>query len=187
MTRSIHKRYDDPLDLIWVHTARDCGIQIVRSADVFAAWDGKGILQIGTPETLDPDDSLAQMILHELCHALVAGPQAFQQEDWGLDYDQNDHQVFEHAALRLQAALADTVRLRTFFASTTDFRDYFDRLPIHPLDDPEDEATRLAMQAMQRLEASDWNSPIRRALAATAKIAKLLSEFTEEDSIWRSV
>ncbi|MCP4461219.1 MAG: hypothetical protein GY819_00305 [Planctomycetaceae bacterium] len=186
MPRSIHKRYSDPLDLIWVRTAHNCGIQVVRSTQVFAAWDGKGKLQIGTPETLDPDDSLAQMILHELCHALVAGPQAFQEEDWGLDYDQQDHEVYEHAALRLQAALADTVHLRTFFASTTDFRDYFDRLPENPLDDSTDEATGLAIQAMQRLKGSSWDSPIREALMATAKISQLLTDFAGEDSIWRS-
>ncbi|MEP7112338.1 MAG: YkgJ family cysteine cluster protein, partial [Ilumatobacteraceae bacterium] len=44
-----------------------------------------GTLLIGTDETLDADDSLAQMIFHEICHAIVAGPENFGSTDWGLD------------------------------------------------------------------------------------------------------
>ena len=44
--------------------------------------DGCGRLH--PKETLDEDDSLAQIVLHELCHALVEGPESLTKEDWGL-------------------------------------------------------------------------------------------------------
>ena len=34
---------------------------------------------------LDADDSLAQLVLHEICHLLVQGPAHRDQNDWGLD------------------------------------------------------------------------------------------------------
>ena len=108
-----------------------------------ASWNGAGVLTIGTPETLDPDDSLAQMILHETCHALCEGPESLQKMDWGLDNSSPAKRVHEHACLRLQAALADQYGLRAFFAATTMFRAYYDRLPSEPLapsDDPAESA-----------------------------------------------
>lgn len=186
MSRKISKLYQDPVDLIWLNVARQCGIKVVRDSEVFASWNGAGVLRIGTPETLDADDSLAQMILHELCHALVAGPDSFTKEDWGLDYDEASHQVFERAALRLQAALADEFGMRQFFASTTDYREYFDQLPEDALStETNDPAADLAHQAMQRLQTGEWNSPIRDGIKRTNAIAKLLTELTEENSIWK--
>jgi hypothetical protein len=69
--RKIDRKYSDPVDLIWLHAAAEMGMRIERSAEVNASWNGAGVLTIGTPETLDPDDCLAQMILHESCHASV--------------------------------------------------------------------------------------------------------------------
>ena len=80
MMRTILSEYQDPVDLIWLQTCRRWGWQIDRSNQVFAAWNGKGTLTIGTSETLDADDSLAQLILHEFCHAMVEGPE--QSVEW---------------------------------------------------------------------------------------------------------
>jgi hypothetical protein len=131
--RPITKTYDDPLNLIWLHAAAHMGMRVERSPEVNASWDGAGVLTIGTPETLDPDDSLAQMILHETCHALVEGPESLTQLDWGLPNMGRENRVHEHACLRLQAALADQVGMRQFFAATTMFRAYYDALPADPL------------------------------------------------------
>jgi len=184
MRRKITKHYQDPVDVIWLHAARQCGMEVVRNPEVFATWDGHGVLKIGTPETLDEDDSLAQLILHEICHALVAGPAAIGQEDWGLDYDDANHQIFEQATLRLQAALADQFGLRRFFASTTDFREYFDTLPADPLLDDSDPAAALAILAMDRATNGPWAGPLSDALGRTAIIANVVKEQADENSIW---
>lgn len=179
--------YRDPLDLIWIQTARLLGVQVERDASVFASWDGAGVLRIGTPETLDPDDSLAQMILHELCHLLVEGPDAMSRADWGLVSDNPQHRVREHACLRLQAALADTVGLREFFAATTVFRVYYDRLPNNPLENDGDPAVTLALAAWQRARSEPWAGPLDRALRMTAEIAHMLRVIVPPDSLWSKV
>ena len=66
-------------------TAERLGMGVVRSDDAWASWDGDGTLTLATPAVLDPDDCLAQMIFHEICHALVAGERALQTRDWGLE------------------------------------------------------------------------------------------------------
>lgn len=184
--RTINHVYQDPVDIIWLHAARELGIQVMRDAEVFAAWDGNSTLRIGTPETLDPDDSLAQMIFHEICHWLIEGPESFSEEDWGLDYDRPEHAVREHACLRLQAALADRFGLRTFFASTTDFRDYFDSLPADPLADPEDPAAVLATEGLQRALSSDIATVLDHALRKTREIANVIQGLAPENSLWRT-
>lgn len=185
--RTITKTYDDPLTLIWLHAAARMGMRVVRSAEVNASWDGAGVLTIGTPETLDPDDSLAQMVLHEVCHALVEGPESVQLLDWGL-LNCPTKKLHEHACLRLQAALADRYGLREFFASTTMFRPYYDRLPADPLaDDDEtndDPAIALAQTAWQRATQGPWAEAIDEALARTAQLARALEGITTEDSLW---
>ena len=185
MTRQITKHYQDPVDVIWLHAACQCGIEVQRDPEVFASWDGNGVLRIGTPESLDADDSLAQMILHEICHALVAGPDGFDQEDWGLDYDKRSDQVFEHATIRLQAALADQYNLRSFFASTTDFRDYFNQLSEDPLTGDGDPASVLARTAIERHHHGPWKQPVNDALLRTAVIANTIASLVDDNSIWK--
>ena len=68
-----HHRYIDPLTQVWLGAARRIGLRVVRTPDAYAATDGRGTLAIGDDATLDADDSLAQMIFHELCHSLVEG------------------------------------------------------------------------------------------------------------------
>lgn len=182
--RKITKSYDDPLALVWIRAAKEMGIRIERSTEVNASWDGAGVLTIGTPETLDPDDSLAQMILHEVCHALCEGPDSLTKQDWGLDNFNPAKRVHEHACLRLQAALADQLGMRAFFASTTMFRAYYDHLPPDPLADDDDPAIALAHAGWQRAQGGPWSAPLRDALERTALIARALLGATTDDSLW---
>ncbi|TWT98057.1 hypothetical protein Pla108_22120 [Botrimarina colliarenosi] len=187
--RKIERTYADPLTLIWTHAAAQMGMRIERSAEVNASWDGAGVLTIGTPETLDPDDCLAQMVLHEACHALCEGPASWRQLDWGLQNNPSK-KVHEHACLRLQAALADQVGMRDFFAATTVFRAYYDQLPAQPLaaNDPlaadDDPAIAMAQAAWDRAQDGPWGAVLRDALERTAQIARALKGVTPDDSLW---
>lgn len=183
--RTIKYEYRDPLEVIWLHAAEQMGMRIERSADVFASWDGNGVLYIGASKTLDPDDSLAQMIFHEACHALVEGPEAMTKPDWGLEIDNPAHRVREHACLRLQAALAEPHGLRWFFAATTNFRKYYDQLPGDPLlDDDDDPAAPMARAGWERMQAGVWAEPLSNALKRSAAIAAIVKQAAGDDSLW---
>jgi Putative zinc- or iron-chelating domain len=184
--RVIAWRYDDPVDLIWLRAAQRLGIEVVRSRDAYATWDGKGTLGIAVREHFDADDSLAQMIFHELCHALVAGPKRTQQ-DWGLSNTSDEDLVFEHACHRLQATLAGPYGLREFMAVTTEWRPYWDALPDEPLAPCADPAQPLAARAFERAQLAPWADVLHDALEATATIAALLGEQVASDSLWRRV
>lgn len=181
--REIKLRYQDPVEIIWIRMARELGIRVERDCTVFASWDGARVLRIGTPDTLDADDCLAQMILHEICHALVEGPESFYLPDWGIE-NHPSQRVHEHACLRLQAALADTCQLREFLASTTMFRAYYDQLPDDPLRHDGDPAVELALQGWRRSRQPFWSRPLDRALQATSEIARLLDGIAPSDSLW---
>jgi hypothetical protein len=169
--RTVRRRYVDPLDAVWLRAAADVGLQVVRAPDAFASTDGRGQLLLGTPETLDPDDCLAQMIFHELCHALVQGPASFAEVDWGLDNETERDVVREHACLRVQAALLAPLGLRVAFAPTTDFRDWYDALSDDPLEGSDDDASiPLAKEALARVDTPPWAPHLRRALDASARI-----------------
>ncbi len=188
--RTINHHYDDPVDLIWMRAAEDLGLKIVRSADVFAAYDGKGTLTISRPEDFDADDCLAQMIFHEICHWLVAGRQANHLEDWGLSNIDDRDLVVEYAAHRLQATLSAPYGLRDFMAVTTDWRPYWDGLPDDPLrdgDDPasNDPATTLAKDGAHLARFEPFVSVLQRSLAATAAIADVVREIANPSSLWR--
>jgi hypothetical protein len=169
--RTVRRRYVDPLDAVWLRAATDVGLHVVRAPDAFASTDGQGQLLLGTPETLDADDCLAQMIFHELCHALVQGPASFAEVDWGLDNETERDVVREHACLRVQAALLAPLDLRVAFAPTTDFRVWYDALPDDPLEGPPDDASiPLAKEALARVDTPPWAPHLRRALDASARI-----------------
>jgi hypothetical protein len=178
--------YQDPLDVIWIETARRLEIEIRRDAEVFAAWDGERVLTLGTPETLDPDDSLAQLIFHELCHALVEGPSRFHLPDWGLENRDTRDELHELACLRLQAALADRYGLRRFLAATTDYRPHYAELPPFPLGDQTHPAVVLALPGWERATAGPWAQPLAAALQATATILQVTRPFAPSNSLWRS-
>lgn len=185
MKRTITQTYTDPLDIIWTHAAAKMGMRIERSAEVNASWDGAGVLTIGTPETLDPDDCLAQMVLHEVCHALVEGPECLAKLDWGLE-NNPAKKSHEHATLRVQAALADQYGLRALFASTTMFRPYYDALPANPLAEADDPAIAMARAAWDRAKHGPWVDAIEDALRRTADIAKALDGVAPQDSLWHA-
>ena len=173
--------YLDPLDAIWLTVAARVGFRVERSAEVYASTDGKGVMTIGTPSTLDPDDCLAQMILHELCHSLIEGAESLGVPDFGLDNESERHVVREHACLRLQAWLTDKHGLRQALAPTTDFRSYYDELPEDPFGGEEDPATGVAKLGAARSEEGPWAPHLQEGLEATAKILEVVSQFEAAD------
>lgn len=179
MPRRPTHRYFDPLDQTWLGVARAVGLQVERSDEVYAHAPGDARLVIGNRATLDPDDCLAQMILHELCHAIVEGPQSFEAPDWGLDNTSPKDLVREHACLRVQAALADRVGLRDFLGATTVFRRYYDALGPDPLAG-EDPAAEIARSALPRAEAPPFSPHLARGLAATGAIVRAAAVFEPE-------
>jgi hypothetical protein len=182
--RAINHRYVDPVDLIWLRAAADLDLRVVRSAEVFAAYDGKGTLTISTEEHFDADDSLAQMIFHEICHWLVAGRRGYKLEDWGLSNIDDSDLVYEYAAIRLQAALSAPFGLRDFMAVTTDWRPYWNQLPEDPLADGSDPAIALAKEAAHLARLDPFKPVLTKALSATAEIADAVRGHASSDSLW---
>ncbi len=172
MARTITHRYVDPLAQIWLDCAARIGLRVVRSPDAYASTDGAGTLVIACDDALDPDDSLAQMIFHELCHSLVQGEDSFARADWGLDNETDRDAWREHACLRVQATLAARHGLRRFFAPSTDYRaDFWDHLPADPLADRAAPSTALAIAAVRRAAHPPWAPALGDALARTAQVA----------------
>ncbi len=184
MVRPIHHRYRDPLALIWLGVARRIGWRIERSPEVYASWDGDRTLTLAEPDDLDPDDNPGQMILHEICHALVQGPAGQRRLDWGLSNFDDRDLLAEHACHRLQAALADTVGLRGFFAVTTDWRPYWDALPADPLAPGDDPAIAPARAAWPAATTGPWSAAIADGLAATAALAGAVADFARPSDLW---
>lgn len=180
MDRTPAAQYSDPLDWIWIQFAAQLGLRVRRDSTVYASTDGKGTLTIGTPDTLDPDDCLAQMILHEVCHGLVQGEQSFLQPDWGLPNqpEQVNAESFtrEHACLRLQAALLRPWGLHRLLAPTTEFRVYYDQLPENPLSPGSDPAIPLAQAGMALSQRSPFAPGLQTALSKTAMVHRLCSD-----------
>ncbi len=174
-------RYDDPLARVWIDCAERIGFRIERTDQAFASTDGRGTILIGADEMLDSDDSLAQMIFHELCHALVEGEEGEGKVDWGIGHSGGRNPWREHACLRLQAYLAAGVGLRAFFAPTTDFRvSFWDSLGEDPFAaSPEAGGRRerscvAARLAAWRASRPRWK-PLKEALTASAAIAAIVS------------
>lgn len=184
LERHVTHRYEDPIDVVWVACAARLGYRIERGDDVYAGFDGAGTITVATGAELDPDDSLAQIVLHELCHALVASDTARRQPDWGLDNTGERDLVAELACHRLQAALADRHGLRAFMASTTEWRPHWDALPADPLAGDHDPAIALARAGWTRSRQSPWRDALDDALAATAAIAAAVSSAAQHTSLW---
>jgi hypothetical protein len=159
------------IERIWTTAAEEIGFRVVRTADAYASSDGTGRISIGTDEHLDGDDAVAQLIFHELCHALCEGPDRQRLPDWGLDNTgtEADHVMREHACLRLQVVLATPHGLRDLMAPTTEYRAYYDRLPADALADDGDPSVAQARVAAARAGAAPWQPAMQRALVLTAQ------------------
>jgi len=184
--RKIERKYTDPTDLIWAKTAARMGLNVIRSSEVFASWDGDKTLTLSTPEHFDPDDCLAQLIFHEICHALIEGSKGKAERDWGLQNMDDSDLVREHACHRLQATLSQAFGLRHFFAVTTEWRPYYDALPQDPLGDGEDPAIAIARIGYNEFQYHPWHELLLEALTATALIAEATHRFADSDSLWAS-
>jgi hypothetical protein len=172
---------------VWLGAARRIGLRVVRTPDAYAATDGRGTLAIGDAATLDADDSLAQMIFHELCHSLVEGPDSFALPDWGMDNTGPDHDWREHACLRTQYVLTGRHGLRGLFAPTTDFRAFWDQLSGDVLADRTDRSVQAAITALRRVDQPPWSPALTEALAATARIAQHAAPFGEPGTLWSQI
>jgi hypothetical protein len=182
--RPIRSRYVDPLEVVWLATARRLGLHVRRNAAIFSATDGTGLLELGPKDTLDPDDTTAQMILHEICHWIVNGVETFHERDWGFDLD-GPSDPREHAGLRVQAALADPYGLRQVLAPTSPVREYYDTLPADPLapmdGSPfETEVVGLARTGFGRAGGEPWAGPLRDALTATRRLRDVVTPFLSD-------
>ena len=171
MSRTPVAPYFDPLNGIWLAAAERIGLRIERSEEVFASTDGQGNLTLASSD-LDPDDCLAQMIFHELCHSLVEGPESLDRADWGLDNETDVDVPREHACLRVQAALAAPLGLRWFLAPTTDHRAFYDALPDDPLAPADDATSVLARAGLARAARPPWGPALQEALAATEQVVQ---------------
>lgn len=189
MARVVTYRYIDPLTQVWVGAARRIGLRVVRTPEAYAATDGHGTLAIGDDKALDADDSLAQMIFHELCHSLVEGEESFGRPDWGMDNTGPDHDWREHACLRVQYTLTGRFGLRTVFAPTTDFRaSFWDQLSGDVLADRTDRSVQAAIAALRRVDHPPWSPALTEALAATSRIAAEAARHAPEpDVLWAGV
>ena len=169
---SVRTSLDQPeIDRIWVETAARCGFQIKRGEAAYASTDGNGTILVGSAETLDEDDSLCQLVLHELCHALVQGEQSWREVDWGLCNTDERDAMAEAACLRLQAYFAQAQGLRKDLFPTTSWRAYYEALPPDPLlpaNDDETETCLRARAATSLAERRGIGHIIDQALAATA-------------------
>ena len=184
--REVGPPYRDPLDHLWLESARRIGLRVVRSDQAYATTDGARTLSIAEGEHLDADDCLAQMIFHEICHSLVEGEESFAERDWGLGNLSENDIGREHACLRVQAVLADRVGLRSFLAPTTEFRAFYDKLgpmPLEPAPEPTSAAARLGLR---RAKTPPWAPHLGRALELTARLAEVVGELgTTPPSLWR--
>jgi hypothetical protein len=156
------------IERLWIDAAARLGLSVVRTGEAYATSDGRGTIAIGVGEALDVDDAVAQLVFHELCHAITEGDASLARPDWGLDNTSARDVVREHACLRLQAHLADAHGLRALMAPTTEYRGYHDALPDAPLAHGDDPAIPIARAAAARAAAPPWAGPLADALAATA-------------------
>ena len=179
--RTVMYRYEDPLSIVWLAAAAELGWRVRRSDEVYASWDGRGTLTLSEASGFDADDSLAQLILHEMCHALIEGEAGLSLPDFGLENIDERHLVREHATHRLQATLADRVGLRRFFAVTTDWRPYYDALPADPMADGGDPAVALARSGLSRAAVAPWASALDRAMKRTADILAIVRPLAAPD------
>jgi hypothetical protein len=138
-----------PLDEIWIAAAAKLGVQLVRGGDAYVHFDGER-LHVCDDAHLDADDTVAQLVMHELCHALVQGPAMREVADWGLDNTNERDELRERAAVRLQAHLAGSRGLRAHLFPTTVVRAFYEALGDDALGRGAGEDETLARAAAER-------------------------------------
>ncbi len=165
---------DPRISALWIAAAREIGFSVERTQDAYASTDGGGRLLIGVDPLLDENDSVAQLIFHELCHALVEGRSKWRLPDWGLDNANDRDAVAEQACLRLSAHLADLAGLRAAMKPTTEWADYYNRLGAMPLTDGLADdlagACALAVAGAARDDAEPARTALQGTLVATAQL-----------------
>jgi hypothetical protein len=169
----------EAIDRVWIEAATRCGFRVVRSAAAYASTDGRGTIVIGEPHTLDEDDSVAQLVLHEICHALVQGEERWTAPDWGLDNTTNHDDVREEACLRLQAHLAGLAGLRVEMTPTTEWRSYYRALAATPLiaeSADREQACALAAAGAALARRKGIEGVLSEALSATAALGRAQQE-----------
>lgn len=172
--------YIDPLEYIWRRAAKQFGFNVERSKDVYASNNGRGIIYIAENQYLDPEDSMAQMILHELCHGLVQGESKVYELDWGFGKEgqtEEEETAWEHAALRLQAALLQQHGLRDIFIPTTPFRSYYQNLGANPLSNLDDCAPFL-QKGIALANRAPYRIILNEALNASYQMISVLQSMT---------
>ena len=156
-------------DGIWIECAARLGLPVERGGDAYVHFDGRA-LRIAGDADLDEDDSLAQLILHEICHWLVEGPGARHAADWGLDNTTDGDRERELAAVRLQAHLAGAHGLRGALFPTTIVRAFYQSLGADALGHAgASPSTALARAAAERAAKKPFAPALDEALAATAR------------------
>lgn len=101
---------------------------VTRTTDSFVSYDGAGVLNVSPNSELDGDDSLAQIVLHELAHHWVEGVESHAHSDWGLSNFDDGHLDREYAALRLQLAILAPHQLQRLLHPTTVHRWFYQAL-----------------------------------------------------------
>jgi hypothetical protein len=112
-------------DSLWVALLEQAGFRLARRSASYVWYDGRGEVAIAPDEELDDDDTLAQIILHEMVHLLVQGEEARTEPDWGLDNLTDRDAYLEEAALVMQLRLLRLWGLEAVLVPTTDFRGYY--------------------------------------------------------------
>jgi hypothetical protein len=170
---------DPRIEAIWVAAAGAIGWRVERGSSAYASSDGHGTILIGVDDSLDAADAVAQLVFHELCHGLVAGPEGWSYPDWGLATDDRDV-VKEHACLRVQVHLAEPHGLRELMTPTTEYRAYHDALVGDPLVSASDPSASIARAAVNRRRSLVWIETLGQALAATRAALDDLATMSDE-------
>lgn len=158
------------LDAAWTALLERHGFVLNRRTTSWVSYDGAGTVSVAPDAELDQDDCLAQIVFHELCHWWVEGDAARTSADWGLDNTNDAHVANEHAALVLQATLADAHGLRAPLQATTDFRSWYNALPADPFAIDDARVVALARGGLDNHKRSPLRAEVDILLAECARV-----------------
>ena len=158
---------NEAITSLWISVAAEAGWQVIRTTDAYASSDGAGRIFVGIDEVLDADDAPAQLIFHELCHALTQGPASWTQPDWGLSNTDARDVLAEHACLCVHVLLATPFGLRAAMAPTTEYRAYHDALDASAIAASAEGAAVRARAALALPGNAQLRDALVRGLAAT--------------------